>query len=347
MSEIGPTEIVDALASLESHALDIFPQQCVRARHRKAGCTLCADHCPTGAIAWDEPMPINPALCIGCGLCAAVCPTGAIEATSPTNVELLQQIEEFAKTTWLIAVACPQVAGNDATGVIRVPCLGRVDASVLLGAVAADVKRIEMVDAECSSCPNNLGHAIAAQAIDEANSLLQACGIAPRIAFVAQSDLLNQPVSTTNAKAISGEKIRATKSPIVKGELPVRVPTKRQLVLSSLQRLAPQVANVELETTEWATVSVKPSCTGCQMCAFFCPTGALVKISDAGKPSLIFQVANCTACHLCQDACYTQSIELGARVNLNNVVAQASEAVWSNTQTCSRDEKLKRLRMFK
>ena len=83
------------------------------------------------------------------------------------------------------------------------------------------------------------------------------------------------------------------------------------------------------------------------MCAFFCPLGALVKIEEGGKPGLAFKHAYCTNCQLCREICYTESIELGTRIDLNKVISQATEVVWSNTQTSSHAEKIKRLRMFK
>ena len=353
MLEIGPGEIADALARLESRALGVYPQQCVRSRHRKAKCTLCADNCPTGAITWNDPAQIDTAKCIGCGLCAAVCPTGVFEASSPTNAEILQQIEGLAKTTSTIVFACPQVVGEDARGVIRVTCLGRLDASVLIGAAAMGMQQIELVDSECQSCPYNIGHAVAEQAIAESNALLPAFGIAPCVAFVAQNSLLGQPTLRTKqmtrveVEHTSDESAHATKLTLKKGELPVRVPTKNQLLLSSLRRLANRVGNPELDTDLWATVAIKDSCTGCQMCAFFCPTGALFKVVEDGKPGLAFKYADCTDCQLCQEICYTASIELAARVDLRKVIAQTIEVVWSNTPTSSHEEKLKRLRMFR
>jgi Fe-S-cluster-containing hydrogenase component 2 len=352
MVEIGPREISGMLATLESHKLHIFPQQCVRSRHRKAACTLCADNCPTGAIVWSGSVRIDADKCIRCGLCAAVCPAGVFEARSPTNAELLRQIEGVAKATSTIAFACPRVAGGDRPGVVRLTCLGRLDASILIGSVAAGIQTIGLVDAECQSCPNSIGHVVAAQAISETDALLQACGVAPRIAFVDHTDLLDQPAGgTTRATSVkadspSGKRAQAPQPPFNKGELPTRVPAKRLILLSGLRRLADQVVNPELNTTQWATVSIKATCTVCQMCAFFCPTGALVRTVEDGKPGLAFKNADCTACNLCRDICYTGSVELSASVDLNKVIADSSEVVWSNTQTSSQEEKVKRLRVL-
>jgi ferredoxin len=44
------------------------------------GCTVCAQHCPTGAIAFKpyEKHEINDEVCIRCGSCKGVCPENAI-----------------------------------------------------------------------------------------------------------------------------------------------------------------------------------------------------------------------------------------------------------------------------
>lgn len=44
-----------------------------------AGCGVCVDECPSGAIMLDDDVAlVAPALCDGCGACVEICPTGAL-----------------------------------------------------------------------------------------------------------------------------------------------------------------------------------------------------------------------------------------------------------------------------
>lgn len=347
MEQTGLAQIVSEFEGLRSRELRVYPHQCVRLRHRKAQCSLCADNCPTGAIIWGDSLQVSPQRCIDCGLCAAVCPTGVFEASAPSNTELLQQINELKNETSTIAFACPRVAGEDACGVLRVNCLGRVDASILVGAAAAGIQQIDMVDYECPGCPNTIGHEVAERNIAEAGKVLQACGSTSRVAFSPWSALLDQPARKVDRSYATANETPQTSQPLRKGELPVRLPEKTELILSSLRAFANRVVTPELDESLWGTVSVNEKCTGCQMCAFFCPTGALSTSMEDGKPSLSFRSAYCTNCQLCLETCYTSSIALSAHVNLDKVIAQSDEVLWSNIQSATYQEKVKRLRMFK
>ncbi len=53
---------------------------CIVQPQSNAGCSLCgvcADECPTGAIAIGDELTTDPARCILCMRCVAVCPSGA------------------------------------------------------------------------------------------------------------------------------------------------------------------------------------------------------------------------------------------------------------------------------
>ncbi len=349
---MGLGKIADALSRLESHAISVHARQCVRLRHRKATCSRCADACPTHAISWDGSLDIALDKCSGCGLCAAVCPSGALEAIVPTHEKLGELIETRVKEPAPIAFACPRYLGKegDRTHTISVSCVGRLDESLLIHAVAAGAKSVWLADGVCAECPTKIGQAIAAQSVQTANKLLQAWNVRPRIELI--SDLPAETQTPIHEIAPAGSMSRreffkrlapkksagqATQASSVasdthapgkpgpadadepkKGAPPIRLPRKQRMLLSALQRLG-KPAVTEIESSLWAQFAFQESCTGCQMCAFFCPTGALTKIEQEGQVGVAFRLAYCTNCGLCQAVCYRNAVTLSCTVDLSKV----------------------------
>ena len=354
-------QLVDVLTHLESRDIGVHPQQCSRIRHKRSSCTLCADHCPAQAITWEEMLQVDPDQCTGCGICAAVCPTGALETQAPTNLELLVLIQELVKQGSTIAFACSRYLEARSVardGTIHVKCLGQLDESILLAAISLGARTVWLIDGACQACPYAAGRTIAAQAVHRTTALLQAWNLAQHIFFgpdlpdgpstamrpSPRGDVLSRRTffsllarKTTGAAAtvaavavdsILGSQDRENQRP-QKGELPVHLPAKRRLLLAAVKRLEkPLVADFEADGGLWARFGFNQSCTGCQMCAFFCPTGALSKIERDGKAGVLFRTAYCTHCRLCQDICYKEAVILSPGVDLSQVLDEAVDVLW-------------------
>jgi len=61
-----------------------------------AGCRLCNDLCPYGAIKFFEDegiSKVNEALCKGCGTCVASCPSGASQQNHFRDQQIFAEIE--------------------------------------------------------------------------------------------------------------------------------------------------------------------------------------------------------------------------------------------------------------
>ena len=68
-----------------------------------AGCGICVDYCPTGAIRQEKPAKfylIDDDKCIRCGKCHTVCPKDAVRHDSEKIPELVEQ--NMAKTSLLL-----------------------------------------------------------------------------------------------------------------------------------------------------------------------------------------------------------------------------------------------------
>jgi ferredoxin len=322
---------------------------CVRQRHRRSTCTRCVDVCPVGAITWDNGLEIDREACTGCGICAAVCPTAALEASGSSNDELLAQVQRAVERRGWVAFACPRARQGGGAGApgLTVSCLGRLDEGLLVSAAACGAQSTWLVDGACEGCPQAVGRAVAGAALARCNALLEAFGVPARAAF--RPDLpgaLQAGGGNGSAEGVSrrglfkvlaretaragqigagpeqGMQARPEPRKTV-GDLPRALPSSRLLLLAALKRLGAPVAAALAgeEDGPFARFALGERCTGCQMCAFFCPTGALVKVEDEGRVGLAFRSALCTNCGLCRDICYRDAVVLDHQVDLNDVLA--------------------------
>ncbi len=345
--------VADILEHLQDPTLAVHRRQCTRVRHRRSTCTRCAEACPTHAITLQGPPKVEPAKCIECGICATVCPTGAFEAQAPTNAELLQQIKRRVVDDLCITFACSRFLGSHACSgqVIEVKCLGRLDESIMLGAVVGGAQAVALLEGACANCPHAIGRSVANHVVQRTNALLTAFGKAQRIAFDARGLAQAEPTLNATSDRISRrvffdhlkhEAMKATAvsvnsivfgqvipadadEKLPRGALPKRVPAKHRLLLETLRKLAkPVIAG--WNNGIWAQFGFHEKCSGCQMCAFFCPTGALTKTEQEGKRGVAFRLALCTDCRLCQELCYLNTVSLSSKLDLGNVVKDVAES---------------------
>ncbi len=343
------------------HELRFSPWQCSRARHQRSTCTLCADICPTGAITWASPLRVAADRCTGCGACAAVCPSGAFE-TEPA-VKARKQPAAAGRPQPALTLAC----GRDTTptgdeDMVRIPCIGRLDEALLLEAVTTGPYETVVIRANvCSTCPSKTAHAAAEQTVRRSDALLAAFGLEGRLNLegsapsrsagapapspaappggVSRRQLLSAllgglaaPLGPAAATPGGGYvQIDGAEEP-PKEQLPVRLPARRRRLLAALNSLATHrptpAGDAGAAKALWAQFSLTEACTGCQMCAYFCPTGALQKIEHDGRTGLAFKLAECTNCRLCLDVCFWDAVILSEEIDLDKVLSGSVDLYW-------------------
>ncbi len=370
MLGIDLDQVAQVLSGLESRSIRMNSRQCTKSRHRLSKCTLCADHCPRQAIVWGEALEVDKTKCNGCGVCTAVCPAGAFEAANPTSAELLERVKNKPHITF----ACSKAGQSSEDSLVRVSCLGRIDDSILIGAVSLGAQTVELIDGVCAACPDAMGRTVVGKTVEKANVLLQAFGHEERITFRAElpeQRITSRPaavnpvsrrgffnllaretagaIAITVGTVVNQEIARPESQPRQVGQLPKYVPVKQKILLDAVKRLnLPQDSGPKTASGPWATFTTLPECNVCQMCAFFCPTGALEKTNEDGRPGLAFRVALCTNCRLCLDICYRHAVNLSPEADLGHVVAETTQKLVFDPQQyadtfASPEEKIKRL----
>ena len=88
------------------------------------------------------------------------------------------------------------------------------------------------------------------------------------------------------------------------GTLPHFIPDRRERLLDSLAALG-EPEDVMVDTRLWGHVVIDTdACASCQMCAVFCPTGALAKFTDAdGTFGVEHRPSDCVKCRSCEAIC--------------------------------------------
>lgn len=206
------TGLMTMLDSMESDAIIVHRERCVCIRNRNVRCLRCVEVCTSKAIAYhDEGFELDSRRCIGCGTCVTACPTGAIEMKSPSDEELARRVREVMTATGgHPVIACePAVRAVEAgvdrrrvgrgdkrqkrasvaydTGcVCELPCLGRLDESVLVAFAAQGAEDVTLVCVSCDSCQHATGGALMREVVQSARTLLEAFGLTMAIEIVSE-----------------------------------------------------------------------------------------------------------------------------------------------------------------
>ena len=138
-------DIVEVAEALESKAVYLASDRCVVVRNRHASCAKCADACPTGSVfAANNVLELDGEGCVACGACTTVCPVEALIPLRPLDEDLASSVASAVAATGGKAVfACARIASKrlaDPAKYAEVPCLARMEESVLLGLAARGVE---------------------------------------------------------------------------------------------------------------------------------------------------------------------------------------------------------------
>ncbi len=325
-------------------AITLHPERCLNTRFRQANCTRCANACPAeGAISVSDGRPaLNHDACLHCGLCLHVCPTEAFDSQNSLSDRLIKTTAALP-TAVAVDLLCPRhpapETGPAPYAVQSKRCLAALSSAALLE-LSLQNKEIWLDDTHCAACPLGKTHPFIVQAVAEANAWGALLKNAPPLSLRSKQadapETARRPLLDANKPPVSRrgffasfkemaknaarqpqpmEMLKAGQSVPVSNRLPQSVPPQRARILSLIEK-NPLAQNTQAPITASFPVSdvtIDPQrCTACELCARFCPTGALQFLSDGQSFALTFQASLClgTDCNICQLACPEKAVSL-------------------------------------
>lgn len=326
----------------------LWPERCLNARHKAAGCDKCWDTCPSGAITAADPVALDADLCAACGLCRHLCPSGAFIQSDEDERRLLEVLDDLAPGP--VELVCPRWSAAGEMGaaveqvVVTARCLAGLSLATLLEIGARRRAHLWLDDTLCAACPIGQVSSAFRQTAAQATYLLAAFEIPSSIHLSSQGDTSPRPPRLrppmrgdqprysrrqflTSLKrsfqkaavAVVAEKQRrkrARRFVPVEERLPQVVPPARNRLLHALQRLGQAEGAISTAGLPLAFVVLAAECTACGWCARFCPTGALRFQAVEGRFTLSFQARLCLDCGLCGLACPAGAVGFGESVPL-------------------------------
>ncbi len=161
----------------------VDPDRCVL-------CLTCLRTCPHGAIRVDvanKTTVVSALACQRCGLCATLCPAVAIQMPRFTDEQMLADIGAEPDVT---VFACEHSAWPAATlaginrteyssavRLIRVPCLGKVDARQVLKALERGAKKVALLGCHRENCRYLVGADHGAKRVERLRRMLTKAGV--------------------------------------------------------------------------------------------------------------------------------------------------------------------------
>ena len=334
---------IDALYALverfaDSANIALHTERCLNNRFRALDCSLCADACPAeGAITVSDGKPsLDNELCLHCGLCLHNCPTDAFTLRDVLTGKLIQLID--ALPAGQVHLLCPQHLqpdqGPDGIAVQTQRCLAALSPVTLL-TLSTKSHPIQLDDSPCADCPLVYVHSAIAETTARCNDWIDVLPDTPTIRLrseqmsetekIDRRPVFNPTMSPVTRRSLLqsmkkvGEQaaappqkavmIKIGRSVPVSERLPQTLPSQHVRLIAAVE----QHAGSESSPVAPAHVDLsvdRSRCTGCTLCARFCPTGALKFIADGAAFDLSLQPALCLGsdCHICELACPEDAI---------------------------------------
>lgn len=315
-------------------------------------CGSCVTACPTAALSAFAPLDDGALLDAAASIGAAA--KAALDGEPPAD-ETTAAAEGDAEQRATAGFACERAvqAGRIDTGYTAVlPCLAWVDEALIVHMACSGARRIVLHAGLCAACElAAAAHALPAVA-REAQRILDAWGIAARVEVDDGVDEANAPAAD-DAAAADGLSRRGLFSQARTALVDAAAEAASAQVGALSGRAAAAQAAPEPDRRRWQLLDdlhaaglpegdavvprrVAPRvdidvehCSGCALCALFCPTGALSKAGKAagGGTLLEFDAALCRDCGVCADTCRYGALSCTETLTVRELFALEPRAI--------------------
>lgn len=309
--------------------------KCAHSSRGVKGCERCVLSCPAGALTSEgsdktgHKIEINPYLCQGVGTCATSCPTGAIEYALPYPMQTQNFIERTLHNYFDAGGSSPIVlfcsAEHESYNLMALRALPDHVIPIVVGELPS-----VGIDTWFAALANGATQVLFAASRRMPATILR---VLQQETLIAQTLLRQMGMNAHCIDILYLEDLRNTKPVLMEQPLGIQVGElqgdKRARLFQALDALAvkhtPLQAQVALPAdAPFGTVDCNTEkCTLCMGCVAVCPTAALH--NDENKPTLNFIEQDCVQCGLCVGACPESALTLTPRMNWDAQQRQNAE----------------------
>ncbi|MBC5584747.1 4Fe-4S binding protein [Eggerthella sp. NSJ-70] len=238
----------------------------------------------------------------------------------------------------------------DAERTVTLPCLGWVDEALIVHMACAGAQRIALLTAPCASCEHAAAVDALPQAADAAQRILDTWQLDAVVSIVDAVDDVAAPDDEDAAGEVSRRGLFSqARSALVEAatdaasaqidalagrraaDAPAPEPDRRRWqLLDDLHAAGLPSGDAVVPRALAPRVDIDAErCSGCALCAGFCPTQALRKAGKAagGRTLLEFDAALCRDCGTCTDTCRYEAISREETLTVSELFALEPRAI--------------------
>ncbi|QOS68135.1 4Fe-4S binding protein [Eggerthella guodeyinii] len=238
----------------------------------------------------------------------------------------------------------------DAERTVTLPCLAWVDEALIVHMACAGAQRIALLTAPCASCEHAAAVDALPQAADAAQRILDTWQLDAVVSIVDAVDDVAAPDDEDAAGEVSRRGLFSqARSALVEAatdaasaqidalagrraaDAPAPEPDRRRWqLLDDLHAAGLPSGDAVVPRALAPRVDIDAErCSGCALCAGFCPTQALRKAGKAagGRTLLEFDAALCRDCGTCTDTCRYEAISREETLTVSELFALEPRAI--------------------